>query len=1459
MKVRLFTKEAVILLLVAMLTMTFIISPVLANIDFVDGTENHLSIQNTGKDVLSGPTKIGLNSTVGDESNLDSTDEWSGFISDDGCSAQLVIGLNNGRLNAYARLIGIIAKHDCEVVNTVSVTEQIIAVVVNVSLTETSSFVKEMRADGLLRYIEPRMKFQVQTVPNDPYWSLQWGPQKIEADYAWNTTTGNASVLVAVIDTGIDYDHPDLAANYVALGYDWVNRDTDPMDDFGHGTHCAGIIAAVLNNTVGIAGIANVSIMAEKGLDAYGSGVEDDLANAIIHAVDQGADILSNSWGGYGESLLIHDAVRYAYNHSVLVIAAAGNEALSDKLIPAAYDEVVAVTATDSYDNPASFTNFGDWVEVAAPGVDIYSTMPTYHVTMNDPPYSKNLNYDYLNGTSMACPHVAGVTALIWSRFTNATRDWVKAQLRYTSDDLGDPGFDEYYGYGRINVRKAVEQVPQDHDLLIFNWEKPAYIQPGDITSLNVTILNFGANDEQNVTVQLLVDGNLTYSTQISHLASGTLTTVSLSWNPQVEQMYNVTFCVVPVPGENATENNVLVEIISVRSFVGFVLFDQTRCDLIKWYSIWVSNLMDTGYAVDICTADAITPDTLADYDIFVIPQAWNDYSSDEISVIQDFVLNGGGLLVIGDSSPWIYSNLTSFAGITWSDYYDWWGYTSDITPHDVTEGVTSAYFSNPTSQLFISSPAIDLIRDGYGNNSTMLAVSEVGAGRVIGIADEDTITDYAVSYANNLRLANNMIDWLLGFKYEHELVVRLDTPSYLEPGNMSLLNATVYNRGLKNETDVQLRLLTNGTIVGNITIPKLVNGTKYIMNYMWTPSVEAVYNVTAYAPPVPSENVTVNNLETEFVSVRYPLINPVEGQYANYIDNSYDSSGCLIQTAYWNFTYDHYVEPYKIYTTLWLKSPSGNASTYWMTVNTMNRFVEIGSVWARSWYAGWIETNINIGSTTKLLYGIAKVNGTRMVVVGPQAVDCWEISYSEQGQQLTYWYDKRSGLWIGMEYMGKENRHKLLLVDTNVPIGTQYEHDLGVSLDAPRFLGAGETSLLSPTAYNLGLSNETNVRLQLFINGTQVANKTLAKLVNGTSYILNYSWTPTTQGIYSITARVPPVLGENVTANNICSAFVTVRAAPMLPVANFTWTPPTPKVGESITFDASASTPDGGTIVKYKWNFGDGGTATGKIVTHIYVNPGTYPVTLNVTDSEGLWDIEQRQIHVVQHYGPKAEFTWTPLTPRTDETIKFDASTSLPGWNGTHTMPITEYHWDFGDGNTTTISTPLIHHSYKTTGNYYVNLTVYALGATPETNSTTHKVTVTMPPLMVSISPTSAEIKVGESVTFSSTVSGGEMPYSYQWYLDGVEVSGATLNTWTFTSTLSGIYYIHLKVTDSNNNIVQSDTARITVSAVPVGGYSFPIDTHTTVKPLTPYTVLIAILTVASAMIRRKTSIKPK
>ena len=291
-----------------------------------------------------------------------------------------------------------------------------------------------------VRYVEYDAILAAQFVPNDPLYSSQWGHKKINMESAWDTQQGVASVLVAVVDTGIDYNHPDIAPNYQAGGWNWIMGTNDPMDDNGHGTFVSGIIAARINNGLGIAGIANVRVLAEKSLDMTGSGTLSLAAEALVHAADLGAKIINNSYGTYANSILLHDAIAYAYSRGALLIAAAGNDNTDVPMFPASYPEVVSVAATDQNDHKAPFSNYGPYIELSAPGVQILSTQ-------------LGGSYQYLGGTSASSAYVSGVAALTLSQFSSLTRDQLRSRLRESTVNIG-PSI--YFGNGRIDASKAV-------------------------------------------------------------------------------------------------------------------------------------------------------------------------------------------------------------------------------------------------------------------------------------------------------------------------------------------------------------------------------------------------------------------------------------------------------------------------------------------------------------------------------------------------------------------------------------------------------------------------------------------------------------------------------------------------------------------------------------------------------------------------------------------------------------------------------------------------------------------------------------------------------------------------------------------------------------------------------------------------------------------------------------------
>ncbi len=315
--------------------------------------------------------------------------------------------------------------------------------------------------------------------PNDPGWTQQWALPQINAPQAWSIVTDTTAMVIAIIDSGLKLDHPDLAnvawvnsgevpGNFIDDdGNGYVNdmrgwhfyqrwngttyvpaQDANVDDDYGHGTHVAGIIGATGNNGLGISGVAwRARVMPVKVLNQYGNGWYSDIAAGIVYAVDNGARIINLSLGGETDSPVLREPIEYAQAHDVLVIAATGNT--SDRVLyPAAYPSVLAVAATDQADQRAAFSNFGPEVDVAAPGVDIYSTWPW--VT----------GYFTKSGTSMAAPHVTGVAALVWTRRPQLSAQLVASVIKLTATDIDAEGWDQYTGFGRVDGYRAVEQPP---------------------------------------------------------------------------------------------------------------------------------------------------------------------------------------------------------------------------------------------------------------------------------------------------------------------------------------------------------------------------------------------------------------------------------------------------------------------------------------------------------------------------------------------------------------------------------------------------------------------------------------------------------------------------------------------------------------------------------------------------------------------------------------------------------------------------------------------------------------------------------------------------------------------------------------------------------------------------------------------------------------------------------------
>jgi len=264
--------------------------------------------------------------------------------------------------------------------------------------------------------------------PSQPPEQLPWGVDRIDAEYAWGTTTGYG-VKVGVVDTGIDYTHPDLDDNCKG-GVNTINPRKGYKDDNGHGTHVAGIIAAE-DNDIGVVGVApEAYLYGVKVLDRTGSGFVSDVIEGITWCIDNRMNIINMSLGTNSDIQSLHDACDAAKGVGIILVAAAGNDGGAIDY-PAAYSSVIAVAATDSSDIRASWSSYGPEMDIAAPGVDIYSTY-------------LGGGYKTASGTSMAAPHVAGTLALNLS-----------ANICVTADDLGEPGWDQYTGCGLVDAEEA--------------------------------------------------------------------------------------------------------------------------------------------------------------------------------------------------------------------------------------------------------------------------------------------------------------------------------------------------------------------------------------------------------------------------------------------------------------------------------------------------------------------------------------------------------------------------------------------------------------------------------------------------------------------------------------------------------------------------------------------------------------------------------------------------------------------------------------------------------------------------------------------------------------------------------------------------------------------------------------------------------------------------------------------
>jgi thermitase len=377
-----------------------------------------------------------------------------------------------------------------------------------------TAIVEKLRRNPALRLVELDRKYNSTMAVNDPYIGSEWHIPKIGAGIAWDTTQG-AGVIIAILDSGVDGSHPDLAPNLVA-GYNMASNNTDTSDVCGHGTAVAGAAAARSNNGTGVASVAGQAKIMPIRIASYDSATgscqaySSTIANGITWAADHGARIANVSYGPLAGNATIQSAANYMKSKGGLVFVSAGNNGLNDGTTPST--SLIAVSATDQYDNKASWSTYGAFVSLAAPGAGIWTT-------------SKGGTYGGWNGTSFASPVAAGVAALMMAANPSLTGAKIEQALFSTAVDLGTAGRDPYFGYGRVNAAAAVQAVRASVPVADTQRPTSAITSPSASSSVSgLVTVNVTATDNVGVArVDLSANGTI--------VATDAASPFSFSWN----------------------------------------------------------------------------------------------------------------------------------------------------------------------------------------------------------------------------------------------------------------------------------------------------------------------------------------------------------------------------------------------------------------------------------------------------------------------------------------------------------------------------------------------------------------------------------------------------------------------------------------------------------------------------------------------------------------------------------------------------------------------------------------------------------------------------------------------------------------------------------------------------------------------------------------------------------------
>lgn len=633
--------------------------------------------------------------------------------------------------------------------------------------TSVFDMVESYKKEPNVEYAEPNHIAHILLTPNDPGFSLQWNMNNIgqtlgtadadiDAPEAWDINTGDPNVIIAIIDTGVALYHPEFdgkfwlnsaeipvngidddANGYVDdyRGYNFSYNSNFPDDDHGHGTHCAGIAAAETDNGLGVAGISwSNLIMPVKVLNHNGAGTFGRISEGIIYAADNGADVISMSLGAFFRSQTLELAMEYAYNAGVVIICAAGNEYGPPVIYPAAFDRYcLAVAATNDYDERAYFSSTGPQVDVAAPGFNIYSTYRYIGFGLG----STYDEYVFNSGTSMACPHVAGLAALVLAQNPTYTNDQVMGQIKYTTEDVNSakyPGEDKYLGAGRINAYQTLTVVPhsvvsyESHSIDDVSGNADGRVDAGETVNMVVTLKDEWVDASGLSATLSTVDPYVTITAGVADFgsilagttANNSLSPYTFSVSADCPKGHKIVFTLAITATGYSTSFDISV---LTRPYILFVDDDGDVC----LYDHYYTDALDTyGFAYDVWEvpfgADGPTAADMAPYEV-VIWDALNVSKYDEYInflrapslTVQDaaslstYLDGGGNLLIVSCNLMGVYGGAPAEVSTFVQQYLhvsEWAKANTDYiegVPADLVDGI-NLFFPNAYSYLNVYS-----------------------------------------------------------------------------------------------------------------------------------------------------------------------------------------------------------------------------------------------------------------------------------------------------------------------------------------------------------------------------------------------------------------------------------------------------------------------------------------------------------------------------------------------------------------------------------------------------------------------------------------------------------------------------------------------------------------------------------------------------------------------------------